>query len=232
MIKFVTLNTIITDLLKIIRQAKVSRSEPISKRQLEAWVHQYRALLIKQDLDKGKMPNPDYIQDIPSLELEIVDRAEPSIFESNTYMMKTKLTVPKTIDLNNKSGFTYIGSIDGIEFQFIPEARSMWQQYKKYTSCDNLVFLRNQYLYLLSVSPLKYISVRGLFEVPTEVSNFVNTKMSTARSSNLNDAYPIPINMLPVLKEMILKNELGIEYKMNSDLTNDSSGSTEPNIKQ
>ena len=62
MISFITLNTITTDLLNIIRGAQVTQSEPISKRQLEAWVHQYRALLIKQEMDKGKMPNPDYIQ--------------------------------------------------------------------------------------------------------------------------------------------------------------------------
>jgi hypothetical protein len=89
--EFVTLNTITTDLLEIVRQAKISRSEPISKRQLEAWVHQYRSLLLKRDLDKGKMPNPDYIQEIPAIELEVVDRADGSNIDTYTYMLKTKL---------------------------------------------------------------------------------------------------------------------------------------------
>jgi hypothetical protein len=231
MIEFVSLNAIVTDLLEIIRQAKVSRSEPISKRQLEAWVHQYRALLIKRDLDKGKMPNPDYIQEIPSIEVEVVDRADGGNIESNTYMLKTKLALPNTLDLNNKSGFMYIGTIDGREFQFIPEGRSQWQQYKKYTAYDNLVFLRNNYLYLLSVTPVRYISVRGVFEIPTEVSNFVNSNMP-ARSSDLDDYYPIPINMIPNLKEMLLKGELGIEYKAPSDSTNDSQHAVSQNIKE
>lgn len=232
MIEFVTLNTIISDLLEIIRQAKVSRSEPISKRQLEGWVHQYRALLIKRDLDKGKMPNPDYIQEIPSIELDVVDKTDGSSFESDTYMLKSMLAIPNTIDLNNKSGFTFIGSADGLEFQFIPEGRAQWQQYKKYTKFDNVVFLRNGYLYLLSVSPLRYITVRGIFEVPTEVSNFVNTNMSSTRSADLDDPYPIPINMLPDLKGMILKSELGIEYKAFSDTTNDSQSKVESNVLQ
>lgn len=231
MIKFVTLNTIITDLLEIIRQAKISRSEPISKRQLEAWVHQYRALLIKRDLDKGKMPNPDYIQEIPSVEVEVVDRTDGSNLESHTYMLKTKLAIPNTLDLNNKSGYMYVGSIDGKEFQFIPEGRSQWQQYKKYTSRDNLVFLRNGYLYLLSVSPVRYLTVRGVFEVPTEVSNFVNTNMPT-RSADLDDPYPIPITMVPTLKEMLLKGELGIEMKQYSDTSNDSAGDVSPNVEE
>lgn len=231
MINFVTLNAIVTDLLEIVRQAKISRTEPISKRQLEAWVHQYRALLIKRDLDKGKMPNPDYIQEIPALELEVVDTASDSTIETYTYVLKSKLAVPNTIDLNNKSGFMYVGTIDGREIQFIPEGRSQWQQYKKYTQKENLVFLRNKYLYLLSVTPLKYLTVRGVFEVPTEVSNYVNVNMPT-RSAGINDSYPIPINMLPTLKEMILKTELGIEYQAPSDKSNDTQHGVSPNVEK
>src|SRR6056297_128435 len=106
MIQFVTLNTITTDLLNIIRGAEVTQSEPISKRQLEAWVHEYRAKLLKQDLDKGKMPNPDYIQQIQALELEEVDESEGSI-PSDIKTFRTKIQVPKTLDLNFKPGFMY-----------------------------------------------------------------------------------------------------------------------------
>ena len=176
------------------------------------------------------MPNPDYIQEIPSIELDVVDRTDGGNIDSYTYMLKTKLALPNTIDLNFKSGFMYIGTIDGHEFQFIPESRSQWQQYKKYTSRDNIVFLRNNYLYLLSTSPVRYISVRGVFEVPTEVSNFVNTNMPT-RSANLDDPYPIPINMLPELKSMLLAKELGVEYKMFSDKSNDSQATVSTNIE-
>lgn len=231
MIEFISLNTIITDLLEIIRQAKISRSEPISKRQLEAWVHQYRALLIKRDLDKGKMPNPDYIQEIPALELEVVDSADGSNIDTYTYVLKSKLALPNTLDLNNKSGFMYIGTIDGKELQFIPEGRSKWQQYKRYTAKDSLVFLRNNYLYLLSVTPLKYLTVRGVFEVPTEVGNFVNPNMPT-REAGIDDPYPIPINMIPTLKELILKTELNIEMQAPSDKTNDSQHTVSSNVEK
>lgn len=230
MIEFVSINTITTDLLEIIRQAKVSRSEPISKRQLEAWVHQYRALLIKRDLDKGKMPNPDYIQEIPNIELEVVDVTDGGNTASSTYMLKTMLALPNTIDLNNKSGFMYIGTIDGKELQFIPEGRAKWQQYKRYTQKDTLVFLRNNYLYILSVTPIRYLTVRGVFEVPTEVSNFINPNMPN-READENDPYPIPITMLPTLKEMILKTELNIEMQAPSDKTNDSQHAVEANVK-
>ena len=226
MINFVTLNTIITDLLSVIRGANVTRSEPISKRQIEAWVHQYRALLIKQDMDKGKMPNPDYIQEIPALKLEVVDRTDGTILESEAYLLRTVLAVPKTIDLNFKPGFMYIGTLDGVEIQFTPESRVTWQKYKKYTKNYNLAFLRNERLHMYNVEPIQYLTVRGIFEVPTEVSNFVNSN-SDVTTADLDTPYPIPINIIPTLKEMILKNELGITAVSPTDNSNDSKHNVE-----
>lgn len=230
MIQFVTLNTIITDLLNIIRGAQLSQSEPISKRQLEAWVHEYRAKLLKQDLDKGKMPNPDYIQTIQALELEEVDESEGSI-ASEFKTFRTKIQVPKTIDLNFKSGFMYIGTVNGREIQFVPEGRARWQKYRKYTSEDPVVYLKGGYLYTENDDSLRWLTVRGIFEVPPEVSH-LNNPNETITDVTLSSPYPIPINMLPTLKEMILKNELGIEVKSFSDIENDSNSATEPNIKQ
>ena len=221
MIEFTSLNSIVMDLLNIVRSANISRSELISPRQIEMWVHQYRAILIKQDMDKGKMPNPDYIQEIPSLQLEVVDRTEGGELPSSTYLLRTKLALPKTIDLNFKPGFMYVGTIDGREIQFVPESRVRWQQYKKYTNEDNLAFLRNKRIYLVYTTPIEYMTIRGIFEVPTEVGNFTNTHADYTYAT-WDTAYPIPINMIPTLKEMILKKELGIMVSAPSDTVNDS----------
>jgi len=230
-IEFVSLNAFVTDLLLAIRGSRISQSEPISKRQLEGWSHQYRSVILKRDLDKGKMPNPDYIQEIAGLELEVVDYTdEMSSVAKGEYLLRTKLQLPNTIDLNHKSGFTYIGTIDGHEFQFVPEGRTRWQKYKRFTGNDKLAFLRNNYLYISNDTSLKFLNVRGIFEVPTEVINFVNANTGQSNYS-LNDAYPIPIDKLPVLKEMILKGELGIESRTYSDQKNDSEPKVAANVE-
>jgi hypothetical protein len=231
MIGFVTLNTIVTDLLNVIRGAIVSQSEPISKRQLEGWVHQYRAMLLKRDLDKGKMPNPDYIQEIRGLKLSAVDEASGmSNYARGEYLLRSDLQIPKTIDLNFKPGFTYVGTVDGHELSFVPESRHKWQMWKKYTAHDPVVFLKDNYLYVSGEDNLKYLTVRGIFEVPTEVINFVNVE--TGQENYLMDeAYPMPIDKVPVLKEMILKGELGIEARAYSDKTEDSQHEVESNVE-
>jgi hypothetical protein len=232
MIQFITLNTIVTDLLNIIRGAKVSQSETISRRQIEDWIHQYRALLIKQDIDKGKSPNPDYIQELPSLRLEVVDRTAESLLKSETYIMRTVLELPTTLDLNFKSGFTHIGTLDGMDIQLVPESRNYWQQFKRFTNKSSLAFLRNKRLYISNVSPLAYITVRGIFEQPMEAANFVNTYSLADSTATLDSRYPIPVNMVPVLKDMILQKELGITAQAPSDNTNDSVNDMSPNVDQ
>jgi hypothetical protein len=231
MIRFVTLNSIVMDLLNIVRSANISRSELISPRQIEMWVHQYRSILIKQDLDKGRMANPDYIQELPALELEVVDETKGADLASGQYLLRTKLELPKTIDLNYRSGFMFVGTIDGREIQFVPEGRVRWQQYKKYTSGDNLAFLRSKRMYLVYPTPIKYLTIRGIFEVPTEVGNFTNTHADYTYA-DWNSPYPISQNMIPVLKSMILKQELGMTVQAQSDTSNDATNKQAPNSEQ
>lgn len=230
MIEFVTLSTIVHDLKNIIRGAQISASEPISDRQIESWVHQYRGRILKQDLDKGKKPNPDYIQTIQALELEEVDEVEDSELSTDYKTFRTKIQLPSTIDLNFKSGFMYIGTITGQEIQFVPEARARWQQYKKYTNGDRISYLKDGYIYVTNDKELRYITVRGIFEIPPEVSHLSNPN-ETITDVTASSPYPIPIDKIPLIKEMILKMELGIEMKAPSDVDNDAASKLEYPIK-
>jgi hypothetical protein len=234
---FITLRGITTDLLSVIRGSNISQSETISLRQLETWVDQYRGILLKQDMDKGKQPNPDYIQEIDYLELDTIDSGGDDLstdnsvdFSTGDTILKSVLEIPNTIDLNFKSGFMYIGTVDGTEIQFIPEGRSKWQKYKKYTANDPVCFLKNHYLYVLNNKPLGFITVRGLFEVPSEVGRFVNP-ITNQSYFNIDTKYPIPINMVPTLKQMILKGELGVQAQSPSDTKNDSENEVSPNVE-
>lgn len=220
-IEFVSLASIVYDLLNIIRGSEVVQSESISDRQIESWIHQYRALLIKQDLDKGKMVNPDYIQEIQCMKLIVVDKSEDSTIATERKLVRSELKIPKTIDLNFRSGLTYVGTMDGKEIQFVPQSRVRWQKEKYYTSTVPLAYLKNQYLYVDNDHVIEYISLRGIFELPPEVGNFVNPYTNIPEYT-LDSKYPIPINMLPTLKEMILRKELNIMTGSPSDIKNDS----------
>ena len=48
-----SLNNIIDNVLQIARNNNITESEHISRYQIELWVNYYRAMLIKQSIDKG-----------------------------------------------------------------------------------------------------------------------------------------------------------------------------------
>src|SRR5690554_2701543 len=226
--EFVSLNAIVNDLLLIIRGANISNSEPISRRQIENWVHQYRALYLTQEIDKGRYLNPDYIQELPFVELEQVPVEGTSLstsysgYTSTGNILRTKLQLPKTLDTNYKNGFAYIGTPDGREIQYIPEGRSMWQQYRTYTGTQPMVFLKNRYLHLIgNTEGIEHLTVRGVFEVPSEAGRFSNP-VTNVPAFDMNSKYPIPIELLTNIKHDILEKELNITATAPSDTKNDS----------
>jgi len=232
MVEFQSILTLIRDIIRISRGGVESQSETISDRQIEMWIHQYRALLIKQDIDKGKYPNPSYIQELKGLKLSSIDASEITGKPIGKYILKSNLQIPKLIDLNYSQGITYIGTPDGREIQIIPQSRSKWQQYKFYTNNEPLVYIKNQYLYLVNGEVLEYLNIRGLFEIPMEVELFNNPVIGTPIFDASTYKYPIPMNMLSPLKDLIMSKELGIMLKTTSDTDNNASNDNLLDAKQ
>ena len=168
---------------------------------------------------------------IQALELEEVDEAQGTTVDTDYQTFRTKLQLPNTLDLNFKTGFTYIGTLTGQEIQLSSEAKSRWQEYKKYTSRDRVAYLKDSYIYVINDMDIRYITVRGVFEIPSEISHLNNPNESVTDITE-NSSYPIPINMIPTLKQMILQGELGIMVQAPSDVINESASIVEPNIKE
>lgn len=217
-----SLNSITTDLLLIVRGSNISNSEKISKRQLETWVHQYRALLLRQNISNGDNINPDYIQTIPSIELVQIDSAgNITNIESGTNIYRTSTKIPNTVNLRGSTGITYIGTLNKKRIQLVPSNRVEFQLYKKYTPSETIAYLEDGYIWIINTKGIRYITIRGIGQNPVEWALYNNSTM-TAQAFTTDSPYPIPADMIPVLKQMILEKELGIIISTPSDTKNDS----------
>ena len=230
MIIFNSINVIVDDILATIRNNSTSESETISRTQIELWVHEYRALLLKQDLDKGRIPNPDYIQEIPALQLQQVDYAENTNIVTKTFRLKSTIKLPKTIDLHFGNGLTYVGDLLNNEIQFIPESRANWNKHRRYTNNGAFCYLNDSYLFIEGNELLEYVKVRGIFEYPIELSKIVNPINKTIVYDPLSK-YPVPANLVPIIKQMILEKELKIVVSVPTDATNDMTNKVSSNVK-
>ena len=230
MITFNSINTIVDDILDIVRSNSTSESETISKIQIEMWVHQYRAFLLKQDLDKGRVVNPDYIQEIPAIGLTQVDYSEDSTIETDAYRFKSTFRLPKTIDLHYGNGITFIGDLLNNEIQLIPQARANWNKYRRFVKKATYCYINDGYLYVEGGELLEYVKLRGVFEYPTELAALTNPLTKTI-VYDPNGKYPVPANLIPTIRQLILDKEVKVMTAVPADSTNDANNKVSANVK-
>ncbi len=222
------------DILKIARGSNISKDETISRRQIWDWIHQYRALLIIQKINKGQDIDDSWIQRMNCLALEVKDRAECpstlSTIESGCTILRTIQEVPPIIKVAHMDGLLFVGNIDGKPYQIISEQRIHFITHKPFSGRDTFAYVKGNYVYILNNLPLKYISLYGIFSDPTDLSTYINSCSSTVCYHVDTEDYPISYDIIPAIKEMIIKNEMGIQISSPSDKDNDAQNIVTPNI--
>lgn len=205
--KLNTLNTIIDDILLELRNSSVAESEHISRIQIEQWIANYRAVLIKQDIDKGRDINPMYIQTMPCIHLDKVDTVAGKI------EYKSNIELPKLIDFHFRTGLVYVKDMYGNLIQLGHETKMKYQRYRKYTCGDYIAYIKNNRLYIEgSDNQLEWVEIGIIAENPADLNECFDP----------DSEYPVPAHMIPVIKNMIFSKELNIMHQMPSDETNNS----------
>lgn len=210
-----TLNQLVDNILLIARNNNIAESEHLSRVQIEKWIIGYRAMLIKQDIDKGRDINELYLTTIEPIHL---DREEtvPGYF---TYVGDKEL--PKLIDFNYRPGVINVRDMFGNIIQIGSRTKAKLQKYRKATCKDYIAWVKNNRIYVDGDSnQLEYISVDVIAEDPTELNACFDP----------DNEFPIPSAMIPTITQMILERELRFMITMPSDDTNDAHDDTQNRV--
>lgn len=206
-----TLNELCDDILLNIRNNQIAESEKISKRQIELWINTYRAMLIKQDIDKGRTINPMYTQHI------IMNLIKLNTNNHIEYRSKDKL--PTLIDFNYRKGVVSVKDMFGNIIQLGNETKMKYQKYRKFTCKDYIAYTKGDYLYVEGLPNLiECVEVEVIAENPTDLILCYDPD---------KDEYPIPAAMWSTIKQLIFEKELNIMLSTVSDTTNDSKDDTQ-----
>ena len=207
-----TLNQLVDNILLIARNNNIAESEHLSRIQIEKWIIGYRAMLIKQDIDKGRDINELYLTTIEPIHL---DREEtvPGYF---TYVGDKEL--PKLIDFNYRPGVINVRDMFGNIIQIGSRTKAKLQKYRKATCKDYIAWVKGSKISVEGDSnQLEYISIDCILEDP----------VNDIPCYNPDDEYPVPAAMVPTIVQMILEKELRVLVTQPSDVTNDSKDDTQ-----
>lgn len=210
--KLNTLNTIVDDILLILRNSTIGESEHISRIQIEQWIHQYRAYLIRQEIDKGYDINNMYVTTIPMVHLDKVEDTP------GHFLYQSEYELPKLIQFHKRPGLIFVKDMYGNLIQIGDETKAKAQKYRKYTCKDYICWVKNNRIYLDGDSnQLEYITIGIIPENPADVADCFDP----------NAPYPAPAHMIPTIKDLIFSKELRIMPQMPSDDTNNSQDNTQ-----
>lgn len=219
-----TLNELIYDVWDLI-SPNISDDSPFTQRHFAFWIHNQRALMARNEINKNRTVDNALIQDLGCLELEVADRADCCEIKDGCTILRTKLELPKPIDLHHKVAITRVADIDKTDkpYSFVNYDRAVNSGYGRYTKNEIYAFWLNNRIYIKSNNPLNnyltHINVRGVFENPEDAG-----KLNTCDGAcyTQDDDYPLPRYMWMFMKEMIIKGNIGVALNSVGDSENNA----------
>lgn len=217
----ITLNHLVYDINNIAYGGRTSDDSSVSDRQVALWISEVRALLVRQELSKGKIQTA-WIQHFP-VDLEETDIMEDCDEDSGCTILRSVEPFPLTVVNGNRDGIISIESEDGAQtFTRTTTFRKKWHAYNKYTAKQKRYYLKNNHLYLY---------------IPPGLPKDIERVLAGAILANPEDAgvytcddvpcftwdseYPVNADMAGIITDIILKTKMGIALAMPEDKKND-----------
>ena len=225
----VTLNELAYDLLELVRP-NISDDEAIDLRQIKFWIHNQRALWLRNELNRYRTIDDNIIQDLGCVELEVADRSSCADLPIDCNILRTKKEIPNTVELHNKTALTRVGPVDKTMpgYSIVEYNRAMFSGNGRFNKQQIFAFLLNNRIYL-KLSPLnkdakylEYLNIRGVFETPTDIAVFLDAAGAPCYTDDTK--YPVNRWMIDYMKDAIVKSSLIIEQQAIGDTVNDSQG--------
>lgn len=222
---------IIFDILNTARAGSISNTEPLSEELVSFWIDNTRVRLIKNDLDKRRSINSDIVQTL-CMELEQTDATTCPCLITGCTILRTKLELPNTIELNYRNLIISVGPVllTAPRFSLIDYHRAIYYNPNSFSKNIPAVFLYNKRLHIVASSNkfdmLENISVETVLEKPEDAKLFACSGVPCYDNSS---KYPLSAFMLEDLKAMIIQNNLKLALSAPTDKSGDLQHNLQPN---
>lgn len=229
-----TLREYIYDVKMLASKMKISDDSRLTDRMIAFWINSQRAMWLQRQQNKSHRKDPQLIQSLGAVPVDIVDVSEaPDNLKTGYSILRTTRKIPKTIYLDDlDDGIASIGSVDRMQkrFSYIPYNRVFYAGNCRYNSDEIFAFRQNNqdesYLYLFSgennqdFKTLSYVNVRGIFEDPRDLADYKD--LNGVKKYTKDSEYPLNRSIWEFMKQKIIETNFQILSEMPTDSTNDA----------
>jgi len=189
------------------------------KQSIKDSIINYRALLIRQDLERNPLSYTDYLQSF-CIELETVNKSECPQLSIKEEYLKSKQKIPKPLRIKNngRSNFKFVGSVDrSISLTFETGHGMGYMPYLEFQNSTIYYTIINEYLYVLNNLKLCKLLIEEIIADPRNIDDCDSPSIFPD-----DIEFPIPEDMLVKLKQLIKKEypqyiKDGQEVEINKD---------------
>ena len=181
----------------------------LSNRRIYSIIMSSRSLLLGQMLSKHLKISQNNYELLPCIELEIVSRDLcPCAVPSACTILRSKEKLPEILTSSTTYAIQSVLSTDwAIKFDYLNVNATRYATYDKYTSTKPSYFIHNDYLYILNITALQYVSMTAIFKDTVETFYKFNCggDVCLKYSSYLERELSLDINLVPTVIQMVLQ---------------------------
>lgn len=160
----------------------------------------YRATLIRQDLDNNPLSYTDYLQSF-CIELELVNKSEYPQIQVNCELLRSKQKIAKPLRIKNngRSNFKFVGSVvRNVSLTFATPHEMQYMEHLAFQ--DNVYYYTviNGYMYVLNNLKFCKLLIEEIVADPRDIENCDNPAIFAD-----DVEFPIPEDMLSTIKRLI-----------------------------
>ena len=174
-------------------------------------INEQRSLWLRNEYNKNRSIDPYVVQALNCVAVEPVNPVDCCItVPAGCKVLRTTKPIPNTIEFFYTKGIVSVGSpnITKARISLIDYARVAFIGHGRTTAKTVYAFLYQGYMYLISRDTMylmtKYITIRGIFEDPTKLSDFINCETNQT-CWKPSDPYPLNMWMWAYIKPYILQ---------------------------
>ena len=202
-----TLDEISFNLLNLFRGGRSSQDEVISLAQIKFNVKHYRAVFIRRDYARNGLVTRHLEQDLRCVQLTKVDLSKCCNINLSCNAYRSVKKIPRTVRFNFEEAITYVGDVSGLgRIQMIRPFEANYISADKFTGKNAKAFMIEDYLYVINPNGTEYVNVRGIFEDPEEVAEFIDCGGVACYSGA--SPFPMPMDMVQAITQGMMQGEL------------------------
>lgn len=215
----VTAASLIYDIIDIASSGAMPTGFRIEEEQVLYWINQTRAMLISQALHKKEDMSDLWLQQINCFEMVKADISDCCEVPSGCVGLKSKLPIPNSIENGGINSYM-VTDVQGGAIQEMNRFSQRYKKYNKYTGKTKGWFIKGDHLYIVNDKGLKFVTLTGLFEDPSELADYRTCSGDACWS--INSSYPVGAKMASDITNIVVKTKIIPYMQFQLDDKNDA----------